>query len=466
MEDVPATLNSRELKKRTEDTNEETGDGLYIQERSNTLSYYICQSEEHLKRDCPRYNHKNLKVLSGIKIRYPVLELMRGSYHITYKRDYLFDFEEYEDGNTLLGDGRECRVRGISGMSKVFWAEDTTMSTYLVNGSPSSAIGFKTPIDMLGFFGWLSSIKKLMLELVKVKCIFLGYCKGIVGTGLVQVLQGVGFEVEPQEDHAFEVEPLRNVGQGAGSQKREDSNEAASAVVVVEKIYAHESLTFNDIVTCEVIYKWKVGLKEDMDARSHVYVLSNGCMKRSDNSDAKGNVLGLEIVRDQSGSTLRVSPSRVHNEKLVHTLFEGHSILLLEGSLSGDYDVEKNGDKRLPGYDDWDRKKNCVELQGAQGDREAEVFQVSNDDAAVAQRRLEDKQLEEKANTYWFVKEQEKYMRSIAIAGLMVIKGRLGFTNVRTYAVSNFTRAGFEDIDFGWGKAIYAGLPEGLLVIP
>nr|GFC01764.1 hypothetical protein [Tanacetum cinerariifolium] len=35
---------------------------------------------------------------------------------------------------------------------------------------------------------------------------------------------------------------------------------------------------------------------------------------------------------------------------------------------------------------------------GAQGDREAEVFQVSNDDTAVAQRRLEDKQLEEKTN--------------------------------------------------------------------
>nr|GEZ06947.1 hypothetical protein [Tanacetum cinerariifolium] len=40
-----------------------------------------------------------------------------------------------------------------------------------------------------------------------------------------------------------------------------------------------------------------------------------------------------------------------------------------------------------------------VKLQGAQGDREFEVFQVSNDDAAVAQRRLEDKQLEKKTNT-------------------------------------------------------------------
>nr|GEU72040.1 hypothetical protein [Tanacetum cinerariifolium] len=40
-----------------------------------------------------------------------------------------------------------------------------------------------------------------------------------------------------------------------------------------------------------------------------------------------------------------------------------------------------------------------VKLQGAHGDREAEVFQVSNDDTAVAQRRLEDKQPEEKTNT-------------------------------------------------------------------
>ena len=31
---------------------------------------------------------------------------------MTYRRDYLFDFKEYDGGNVLLGDDRECRVHG------------------------------------------------------------------------------------------------------------------------------------------------------------------------------------------------------------------------------------------------------------------------------------------------------------------------------------------------------------------
>ncbi|GKA83880.1 hypothetical protein Tco_0805475 [Tanacetum coccineum] len=197
--------------------------------------------------------------------------------------DYFFNFEEYNSGNVLLGDGRECRVWGT-------------------------------------------------------------------GTSSVQVLQGVEFEVEPREDHAFEVERLRNVGQPTGSQKVqtkyliyyhlardreqhsahelfryiEDSNEAAFAVAIVEKIYAHESsLNFNDTITCEVISIRKDGLKENMDARSDVYVLSNGCKECSNDINdyyweytlgllvkAKGNVHSLEIIKDQSDNTLRVLQSR------------------------------------------------------------------------------------------------------------------------------------------------------------
>ncbi|PWA85549.1 benzyl alcohol O-benzoyltransferase [Artemisia annua] len=54
----------------------------------------------------------------------------------------------------------------------------------------------------------------------------------------------------------------------------------------------------------------------------------------------------------------------------------------------------------------------------------------------------------------------EEYMRSIA--DLMVIKRRPRLTKVRSYSISNLTHAGFEDIDFGWGKAIYAGPSEGI----
>nr|GEX03140.1 zinc finger, CCHC-type [Tanacetum cinerariifolium] len=67
-------------------------------------------------------------------------------------------------------------------------------------------------------------------------------------------------------------------------------------------------------------------LKDDMDARPNVYVLSNGCRKYSDDRDgyywrhtpglldkAKRNVLGMEIIKDQSGNTLRVSQSSVHD---------------------------------------------------------------------------------------------------------------------------------------------------------
>ncbi|GKD65013.1 retrovirus-related pol polyprotein from transposon TNT 1-94 [Tanacetum coccineum] len=63
-------LNSKELKKRTESTKEETGDGLYVRVRSGKahfggssrfksrggtgkLKCFICHSKSHMKRDCP-----------------------------------------------------------------------------------------------------------------------------------------------------------------------------------------------------------------------------------------------------------------------------------------------------------------------------------------------------------------------------------------------------------------------------
>ncbi|GKE55650.1 hypothetical protein Tco_1494835 [Tanacetum coccineum] len=331
LKDVLATLNSRELQKMTE-AKGDGGKGFHKEEAADSDQVSGFGADE--------YDSVDVMMAMSVEELLDWIMDSGGSYHITYRRDYLVDFEEYDGGNILLGDGRECRrvftvkmqlgkikvirgslvvlsgtrranciytmdgqpvitktlkgrkqlgeyqtgwkiktgdvldscnqkstqqytksrvarhlgIAGIQQQNGSFWAEDTTMSTYLVDRSPSSAIRFKAPVDMLGFFGWLASIKQRMLEPVKVKCIFLGYHEGIVGNklwrlddvtlnvvlyrnmgfnesggykktfigsgvgmGSVQVLQGVEFEVEPREDHAFEVEPLRNVGQGAGS---------------------------------------------------------------------------------------------------------------------------------------------------------------------------------------------------------------------------------------------------------
>nr|GEW49688.1 zinc finger, CCHC-type [Tanacetum cinerariifolium] len=173
LEDVLATLNSRELQKMTK-----------------------------VKGDCGEGLNEDQVSIYGVD-----------------GRDYLVDFKEYGGNNILLGDGKECRVRRT-------------------------------------------------------------------GTNSMHVLQGVEFKVEPQKDHTFEVEPHGNVDHVVGSYEyREDRNEAAFAVAVVEKIYAHDSLTFNNTIACEVISKWKARLKDDMDARSYVYVLSNGCRKCSDDNN-------------------------------------------------------------------------------------------------------------------------------------------------------------------------------------
>ncbi|GJS21520.1 hypothetical protein Tco_0450152 [Tanacetum coccineum] len=67
--------------------------------------------------------------------------------------------------------------------------------------------------------------------------------------------------------------------------------------------------------------------------------------------------------------------------------------------------------------------KQLGQKQGAQGDREAEVFQVSNDDTAVAQRRLEDKQLEENTNTDCLVNEREKVHLGIKVGANITVTG-------------------------------------------
>ncbi|GKB28536.1 zinc finger, CCHC-type containing protein, partial [Tanacetum coccineum] len=122
-----------------------------------------------------------------------------------------------------------------------------------------------------------------------------------VGTGSMHVLQGDELMWNHRTGATLSMGTI---------QYREDSNEDAFPVAAMEKIYAHESLTFNDTVACEVISKWKAGLKDDMDARSEV--LRSGLPK----------VCWLK-------------------QKEIYLVWRSSGIRV--GNLSGDRDVEKNG---------------------------------------------------------------------------------------------------------------------------
>ncbi|GJR93137.1 putative reverse transcriptase domain-containing protein [Tanacetum coccineum] len=111
--------------------------------------------------------------------------------------------------------------------------------------------------------------------------------------------------------------------------------------------------------------------------------------------------------------------TRLNIEKLDENIVQKHGGSKQVGFKQLDPGVETG----VHGVHDEKRVWFEVELQGAQGDREAEVFQVSNDDTAVAQRRLGDKQPEEKTNTDCLVKEQEKVHLGIKVGANITVTG-------------------------------------------
>ncbi|GJV78122.1 hypothetical protein Tco_1509706 [Tanacetum coccineum] len=268
---------------------------------------------------------------------YPVLELMgnvvyggtcKVQVHMRDGSSFVLDnVRSGSDQDDIEGYTQQCMKSGVAkhlGVAGIQQQNGLVNETNVTLFAKVRCLLIQSGLSKIcwGFFGWLASIKQGMLEPVKVKCIFLGYRKGIVGNNLwrfddvtSKVLQGVEFEVEPQEDHTFE----HAIG----------SNTQHENYSVIEKTVMRLLL--------------QAGLKGDMDARSDVYVLSNGCKKCSDDNDsyyweytpgmfihlflyiddmgfscgckaeiwatkglldkAKGNILGMEIVRDQSGDS-------------------------------------------------------------------------------------------------------------------------------------------------------------------
>ncbi|GJW00346.1 retrovirus-related pol polyprotein from transposon TNT 1-94 [Tanacetum coccineum] len=122
MEDVLATLNLRELKKRTKGTKEEAGDGLYVMGRSDhsgkahsrgssqfksrggtgKLKCFIYHSEGHLRRDCLKKKSSRFVKKGKRDQDSDSFDDEGGSYHMTHMRDFLYDFKVVDGGSVRL----------------------------------------------------------------------------------------------------------------------------------------------------------------------------------------------------------------------------------------------------------------------------------------------------------------------------------------------------------------------------
>ncbi|GJV95247.1 hypothetical protein Tco_1546824 [Tanacetum coccineum] len=297
MEDVLATLNSRELKKKTEGAKEEAGDGLYIRGRSN-------HSEGHLKRDCPMkkssgfvkkgkrdqdsdssddegntYFGEALVVVENGEMAELVMD-SGGSYHMTHMRDFLYDFKGFDGGSVQLGDNRTCTIK------------------------------------------WTGKVK-----------------------------------IQLHDGSSFILEDVRYV---PGLRR--------------------------SLISLGTLEKEGYTVKMQM---GRIKVIKGG----------------LKQVRLKQLGSKQVGFKQLGHKQVGFKQLD-------PGVETGVHEVQV--EKRV-----WFE----VELQGAQRDREAEVFQVSNDDATVAQRRLEDKQLEEKINTDCLIKEQEKVHLGIKVGANITVTG-------------------------------------------
>ncbi|GJS31642.1 hypothetical protein Tco_0492262 [Tanacetum coccineum] len=91
-EDVLATLNSRELKKRTEGTKEEVDSDSSDDEGNAYFGEALVVVE----------NDEMTELVMGSS----------GSYHMTHRRDFLYDFKVVDGGSVRLGDNRTCTIKG------------------------------------------------------------------------------------------------------------------------------------------------------------------------------------------------------------------------------------------------------------------------------------------------------------------------------------------------------------------
>ncbi|GJW57398.1 hypothetical protein Tco_0104129 [Tanacetum coccineum] len=122
MEDVLATLNSRELKKRTEGTKEETDDHLKRDYPKKKSSGFVKKGKRDQDSDSSddegnTYFREALVVVRNDEITELVMD-SGGSYHMTHRRDFLYDFKVVDGGSVRYVPGLRRSLISLDTLEK------------------------------------------------------------------------------------------------------------------------------------------------------------------------------------------------------------------------------------------------------------------------------------------------------------------------------------------------------------
>nr|GEW39752.1 putative ribonuclease H-like domain-containing protein [Tanacetum cinerariifolium] len=225
------------------------------------------------------------------------------------KREYIIARTPQQNGiverrnRTLIEAARTMLVD--SKLPTTYWAEAVNTACYVLNRALVTKPHNKTPyklirgrpplIDFMKPFGCLVTILNTKDNLGK----FEGKAD-----------EGYFVGTNSFEEHSFErLSPFKNAFSLPNVPMVTPIDDTGIFSNAYDDDVFEEEVDMNNVDTsyslCEVISKWKAGLKENMDDRPDVYA-TRGLLHKT-----KGNVLGMEIVRDQNVGS--------HNYQAVYT---------------------------------------------------------------------------------------------------------------------------------------------------
>nr|GEY88863.1 retrovirus-related Pol polyprotein from transposon TNT 1-94 [Tanacetum cinerariifolium] len=119
LEDVVATLNSKEIKGRSKAKGDDGSLEKKLPKNNRNKSSGYINKDDQPSSSGSIYDGSEVMMVMSVEALLDWIMDSGGSYHMIPRLDLFFDFLECDGGRVLLGDNKECKIRGIGKSSKI-----------------------------------------------------------------------------------------------------------------------------------------------------------------------------------------------------------------------------------------------------------------------------------------------------------------------------------------------------------